>query len=102
MSSPSQSLAPARWRALALGLLVGSFATNAVPHLFFGLAGQRFMTPFGADSSATVNIVWGLANVMLAAVIAAIPMTRRVPRWTVLGVAAGFSGTALSLWVLWR
>lgn len=45
----------------------GVFLCNCVPHLFAGLQGKPFPTPFAkprgvGDSSARVNVRWGFAN----------------------------------------
>ena len=43
-------------------LLLGFFFSNGMPHFLFGVAGKRFRSPLGANSSAQVNVVWGLIN----------------------------------------
>ncbi len=80
-----------------LGLLVGSFAVNAVPHLANGLAGNMFRTPFGAESSATVNLLWGLANLGFAVGIGLIARHRIRSTAFALGAGAGVLGTGVSL-----
>ena len=40
----------------------GVLMTNSMPHLAISLTGRRNMTPFGRDSSAQVNLLWGLVN----------------------------------------
>jgi hypothetical protein len=42
----------------------GVFFTNSVPHVAIGLTGRRNMTPFGRDSSAVINGLWGLVNIL--------------------------------------
>lgn len=49
---------------------VGLFGTNAVPHFVRGVTGHRHMTPFGSESSAVLNVVWGSANAAVAGVLA--------------------------------
>lgn len=49
----------------------GLFAANAVPHFVAGTMGRPFQTPFAKPpgkglSSSTVNVVWGLFNVLIA------------------------------------
>ena len=80
-----------------IGLLVGSFAVNAMPHLFQGLSGNTFQTPFGAGSSAAVNIAWGAVNLVLAGGVAYV-YRRRIPTTAyVVGAGLGVLGTSLSL-----
>jgi hypothetical protein len=47
------------------------FLCNAVPHLVRGLTGRPFQSPFAKPpgkglSSATVNVVWGFVNLVVA------------------------------------
>ena len=49
----------------------GATLMNAVPHLVSGLMGRRFPSPFAKPpgkglSSATVNMLWGFANLAAA------------------------------------
>lgn len=47
--------------AFAGGLLVG----NSAPHLATAVTGRTHLTPLaGRESSAAVNLVWGLGNVL--------------------------------------
>ena len=55
------------WLPLASYLLGGAFLANAVPHAVSGLMGRPFQSPFATPrgeglSSATVNVLWGFAN----------------------------------------
>lgn len=49
---------------------IGLFGTNAIPHFVRGITGHRHMTPFGSDSSAVLNVIWGSANAAVAGVLA--------------------------------
>ena len=49
----------------------GIFIANAVPHYVSGLMGRAFQSPFAKPhgvglSSATVNVLWGCANLVVA------------------------------------
>lgn len=46
-------------------LAAGFFFSNGMPHFVAGAAGKHFRSPLGANSSARVNVVWGLMNFML-------------------------------------
>jgi len=56
------------WELYVFSFLAGLFAANALPHLVKGGTGQRFQTPFGKNSSAIVNVLWGWANALLAVI----------------------------------
>lgn len=51
----------------AFGLVAGSLLANGVPHTLFGLTGASHVSPLG--TSPAVNLVWGLANLLLGAVL---------------------------------
>jgi hypothetical protein len=43
----------------------GAFLANGIPHLVHGISGQEFQTPFGAPSSALVNVLWSAVNFLI-------------------------------------
>lgn len=52
----------------------GVMAMNAVPHLVAGVLGRRFPSPFAKPpgkglSPATVNVLWGFGNLVVAYVL---------------------------------
>lgn len=54
----------------------GAFLCNAIPHMVAGVMGEPFQTPFAKPSgvglsSATVNVTWGFANLVIAYVLLA-------------------------------
>ncbi|MFG1423434.1 hypothetical protein [Roseixanthobacter liquoris] len=59
------------WLHEASLFLGGAVLTNAVPHFVSGVMGRAFQSPFARPpgeglSSATVNVVWGIANLVIA------------------------------------
>ncbi|SIO16550.1 hypothetical protein SAMN05444166_2785 [Singulisphaera sp. GP187] len=49
----------------------GVFLANTIPHLVAGMSGSPFQTPFATPpgkglSSATVNVLWGMFNLVVA------------------------------------
>jgi hypothetical protein len=50
-------------------LLIGFLLGNGMPHFVFGVAGEVFRFPFGAESSPAVNVAWGLVNFLAATVL---------------------------------
>jgi hypothetical protein len=49
----------------------GAFLTNAIPHFVSGLMGRAFQSPFAKPpgqglSSSTINVLWGIANIIVA------------------------------------
>lgn len=49
---------------------IGLFGTNAIPHFVRGITGHRHMTPFGSESSAVLNVLWGSTNAAVAGMLA--------------------------------
>lgn len=47
-------LAPASY------FVAGSLLANSMPHFVIALTGRRNITPFGRNSSAPINALWGL------------------------------------------
>jgi hypothetical protein len=61
---------PAPWMEYFLAFVAGLFLANAVPHFVQGICGNRFPTPFAKPpgkglSSPTVNVVWGIVNLVI-------------------------------------
>jgi hypothetical protein len=49
----------------------GVFLANAIPHLVNGISGSPFQSPFATPpgqglSSSTVNVLWGMFNLVVA------------------------------------
>jgi hypothetical protein len=63
--------ATTRWYHFIAYFFGGAFLANAIPHLVNGISGRPFQRPFASPpgqglSSATVNVVWGFFNLILA------------------------------------
>ena len=63
--------AATRWYHLVAYFFGGAFLANAIPHLVNGISGSPFQSPFASPpgqglSSATVNVLWGSFNLILA------------------------------------
>ena len=53
----------------------GLFLANGIPHFINGVSGQKFQSPFAnppgiGESSPMVNVIWGLANLILGYILA--------------------------------
>lgn len=63
-----------QWHHLVSWFVAGIFLTNALPHFISGLRGEPFQTPFAKPhgvglSSSTVNVLWGLSNLVVGYVL---------------------------------
>ncbi|MFP5208173.1 MAG: hypothetical protein ACLGRW_02670 [Acidobacteriota bacterium] len=59
------------WLWLVSYFFGGLFAANALPHFVSGVMGRAFQSPFASPpgkglSSATVNVIWGYVNAVVA------------------------------------
>jgi len=52
-------------------LVAGFLLGNGMPHFIFGSAKRVFKSPFGQRSKPEVNVLWGLANFIVASGIVA-------------------------------
>jgi hypothetical protein len=60
-----------RWYHYVAYFFGGLFLANALPHLGNGMSGHAFQSPFASPpgeglSSAIVNVLWGLFNLVVA------------------------------------
>jgi hypothetical protein len=58
------------WLTYVAYFLGGMFLTNAIPHLVSGVTGRAFQSPFAKPpgeglSSSTVNVLWGVLNIVV-------------------------------------
>ena len=58
-----------KWYQYVAIFFAGMLLVNAVPHFMNGVSGQPFPTPFANPpgkgmSSATLNVIWGFANML--------------------------------------
>jgi len=59
-----------RWYHYVTYFFGGAFLANTLPHLGNGVSGRSFQSPFASPpgeglSSSTVNVVWGLFNLVV-------------------------------------
>lgn len=62
------------WYFYFAHFFAGAFLVNGVPHFVNGISGHRFQTPFASppavgESSPIVNVLWGLTNFAIGAVL---------------------------------
>lgn len=99
ITAPAPTSARTSLISAALGLFAGMFVANGLPHTYFGLMGTEHMSPFG--TAASVNLVWGLANLAIGVALTTPQAARRASLPFTVGAAAGAMGLAASLIVLW-
>jgi hypothetical protein len=60
-----------RWYHYIAYFFGGAFLANTVPHFVNGVSGNPFQSPFASPpgrglSSSTINVLWGLFNLVIA------------------------------------
>jgi len=65
-----------RWYHYIAYFFGGAFLANTIPHLVNGISGSPFQSPFASPpgqglSSSTVNVLWGMFNLVVAYVLVA-------------------------------
>ena len=65
-----------RWYHYIAWFFGGAFLANTIPHFVSGISGSPFQSPFASPpgqglSSSTVNVLWGMFNLVVAYVLVA-------------------------------
>jgi uncharacterized PurR-regulated membrane protein YhhQ (DUF165 family) len=65
-----------RWYHFIAYFFGGLFLANTIPHLVNGMSGNPFQSPFAKPpgeglSSSTVNVLWGIFNLVVAYILLA-------------------------------
>ena len=74
--------------------LAGLFVANTVPHYVHGVSGDPFPSPFANPpgkglSSPLVNVLWGLANLVVGYLLLRGGKLSRGNKWTLIAFSAG-------------
>lgn len=74
------------WQFYLCAFFSGLFFTNAIPHFVQGVSGNKLPTPFAKPpgrglSSPIVNVVWGLFNAIIGAILFAHSAIRAYTTW---------------------
>ncbi len=85
--------AETRWYHYVAYFFGGALFTNALPHLLAGISGSAFQSPFASPpgeglSSATVNVLWGFLNLVVAYLLV-VRVGRFEPRWAAHALPTG-------------
>ena len=91
-----------KWYHYVACVFAGSFLANAVPHFVHGISGDYFPSPFASPpgkglSSPIVNVLWGLANLLIGYVLFRVGKVSRTNNWSLLAFCAGVLYISISL-----
>ncbi|MGA3286887.1 MAG: hypothetical protein ABSD46_05655 [Bacteroidota bacterium] len=78
-----------KWYHYIACFFAGMFIANIVPHFIHGISGEAFPTPFANPpgkglSSPTVNVLWGLFNLIAGYVLFKAGKISNSNKWNVL------------------
>src|SRR6202050_636469 len=95
-----------RWHHYLASFFGGAFRANCLPHLGNGISGHAFQSPFAAPpgqglSSSTVNVLWGLFNLVVGYVLVA-RVGKFELRQTTHMVVLGLGGLLMALMLAWE
>ncbi len=78
-----------KWYHFIACFFAGAFLANVVPHFVHGISGESFPSPFATPpgkglSSPTVNVVWGLGNLVIGYLLLRVGKVSREHNWNLL------------------
>ena len=85
-----------KWYHYITCFFAGFFLANFVPHFVQGVSGNSFPSPFANPpgkglSSPTVNVLWGLANLLIGYILLRTGKVSRTNKWS---LVVFFTGVA--------
>lgn len=91
-----------KWYHYVACFFAGLFLANTIPHLVHGVSGDSFPSPFSNPpgkglSSPTVNVLWGLCNLLVGYVLFRVGKVSQTNKWTVLVLFAGIACMSIML-----
>jgi hypothetical protein len=83
-----------KWYHYVACLFAGLFLTNALPHFVHGISGDSFPTPFANPpgkglSSPTVNVLWGLGNLIVGYILLRTGKLSQTNKWGLFAFSVG-------------
>ena len=91
-----------KWYHYVACIFAGLFLTNAIPHFVQGMSGNSLPTPFANPpgkglSSPMVNVLWGLANLVIGYVLLRVGKLSQTNKWSLLAFLVGVVYISISL-----
>ncbi len=83
-----------KWYHYIACFFAGAFLANVVPHYIHGVSGDSFPSPFATPpgkglSSPTVNVVWGLVNLVIGYLLFRVGKVHRENKWSLISFFIG-------------
>jgi hypothetical protein len=83
-----------KWYNFIACFFAGMFFVNTIPHFIHGISGDSFPTPFAHPpgkglSSPTINVLWGLLNLVFGYLLFRGGKITNLNKWSILVFFAG-------------
>jgi hypothetical protein len=90
------------WYNYIACFFAGMFFANVVPHFVHGISGDRFPTPFAHPpgkgfSSATVNVIWALFNLVVGYILFGVGKVSNGGDWALVVFFAGIAAISIQM-----
>ena len=91
-----------KWYHYLACFFAGAFIANMVPHFIHGISGDSFPSPFSNPpgkglSSPTINVVWGLGNLVVGYILFKVGKVSQENKWSLLIFFAGIVWMSMML-----
>jgi len=91
-----------KWYHYVACFFAGIFLANTIPHFVHGISGDSFPSPFAHPpgkglSSPTVNVVWGLANLVIGYILLRVGKVSQANKRSLLALFAGIVCISITL-----
>ena len=91
-----------KWYHYIACFLAGAFLANMVPHFVHGISGDSFPSPFSNPpgkglSSPTINVVWGLGNLVVGYILFKVGKVSQENKWSLVIFFAGIAWMSMML-----
>jgi hypothetical protein len=91
-----------KWYHYVACFFAGLFLANMVPRFVQGISGNSFPSPFSNPpgkglSSPTVNVVWGLGNLVVGYILLKVGKVSQANKWSLRTFFLGF--VLMSVWL---
>lgn len=91
-----------KWYHYIACFFAGAFLANFVPHFVQGISGHSFPSPFSNPPgeglpSPTLNVIWGLINLVVGYVLLKVGKVSQQNKWSLLIFFLGVVGMSILL-----
>jgi hypothetical protein len=91
-----------KWYHYIICFFAGAFLANFIPHFVQGISGNSFPSPFSNPpgkglSSPTLNVIWGLINLIIGYILLRVGKVTQNNKWSLLSFFIGVVSMSILL-----